>query len=132
MHARGQLHALQLQSQRLTMDVEGGKVFEVRPEVIRRIAGRTAAQHGDVERRVIEQILQLAGEVRTVLGAISRGHAAQIEIVGRSGVVTGVAGLEKAEDRTLGSVAAERVSSFGGRSLRVQSAGEQHQCQREF
>jgi hypothetical protein len=97
--------------------VERVEPLDIGGKAVRHIAVRLAAQGRDVEGRVIEQVFQLARELGTRFGTVSRRHALQIEIVLPFGVIVGVAGFQELEDGTLRSAAAEGVVSRWNRSL---------------
>ena len=114
-----QLHSLQLQFQRLPIDVERSEPVECRREAVRLISLRIAAERGDIERRIVEQVFQLARQFRTIFGSIRRRHAPQIEIMKRFRIVARVASFQKLEDRLLRCAPAQRILCFRNGRLRA-------------
>ena len=62
--------------------MEGGKALPLRREAVRQISLGVTAQRRDIEWRVVQQIFQLLGKLRTLRCAVRWGHLTQIEIVG--------------------------------------------------
>src|SRR5271166_1618264 len=105
--------------------MEGCEMIARRIEAVRLISLRITAQRREVERSVIEQVLQLTGQLRTVLATLRRGHPPQIEIVERFRVLPRVTRFQKVEDGILRCVPAQRILGFRNRRLRAQKTARQ-------
>jgi hypothetical protein len=80
---------------------------------------RIAAQRRDIERRVVEEVFQLARQFRTIFRPICRSHASQVKIVERLRIIARMASFQKLVNGFLWSIPAQRVFRFG-RRLRLQ------------
>ena len=67
MVSRPQLDALQLQFQGLAIYLERVQALSGRGESISGIPFRIAAERGDIERRIVEQVFELCSEFSTLL-----------------------------------------------------------------
>ena len=121
------LHALQLQFQGLPIHAERVQTFASRGKAVGSIPFRIAAEHGDIERSVVEQVFELGRELRTLLGPLGDRHAAQVQVVSRLGIVTRVTGLQKLEDGLLRRGPPQRIFCFRNRRLGAQHAGERNE-----
>ncbi len=112
-----QFHALQLQFQGSPVHPKRIQMLASRGKAVRVIPFRIAAEHGDIERGVVEQVFELGRKFRTSLGPLGGWHGAQVQVVSRLGVIARVAGFQKLEDGLLRRGPPQRISCFRSRRL---------------
>ena len=97
-----QFNVLQLQRDGLTVNAKRVDRLAIELQPVGKVSLRRAAERGDVEGCIVEQVFELLGQRGALLCAIGGRELTQIEIVRGLGVVVSMTGFEKLIDRILG------------------------------
>src|SRR5262249_50758790 len=80
-HAGADFNTLHLEIDGLTGDKIRGEVIEGWGKSVGLVPAGIAAEAGDLEGRIVENIFELAGQIRTVFSAGAGGHTAEIHVI---------------------------------------------------